>query len=175
METEVVVRQVTDGLQLTLRRLASLAGGVALTAAVIGAATFATGMWIFDRSRVAWGIIGGLLCLIPLAAALFARLLIRSTAKHSPDLVANVRSFLDTAGKSAKVLIDHDSGQPVSAYAKSFSALRSELSDQRKDLPALWAGVSAITRVPGLAALSVLGMVGVGALGTILLIGGLID
>ena len=47
--------------------------------------------------------------------------------------------------------------------------------DRRKELPALFIGVRAITRVPGLAAVAVLGSLGVGALGTILLIGSVID
>ena len=175
METDVVVRRVSDGLQLTLRRLASLAGGIAVVAALIGAATFATGMWIFERSRPTWAILGGIICLVPVGAALIARFAIGLAAKHSPELVDNVRSFLGTPGNSARVLIDHDTGQPVAASAKSLSGLKSELIERRKELPALWAGVSAITRVPGLAAISVLGIVGVGALGTILLIGGLID
>lgn len=175
METDVVVRQVTDGLQLTLRRLAGLAGGIAMVAALVGAATFATGMWIFERSRGTWTVVGGIICLVPVGAALVARFAIRSAAKHSPELVDNVRSFLGTAGSSAKVLIDHDTGQPVAAYSKNLGGLKTELMHQRKELPALWAGVSAITRVPGLAAISVLGIIGVGALGTILLIGGLID
>jgi hypothetical protein len=175
METDVVVRRVSDGLQLTLRRLASLAGGIAIVAAMVGAATFATGMWIFERSRGTWGIVGGIICLVPVGAALIARFAIGSAAKHSPALISDVRSFLGTAGASATVLIDHDTGQPVAASAKSFSVLKAELMERRKELPALWAGVSAITRAPGLAAISVLGIVGVGALGTILLIGGLID
>lgn len=175
METDVVVRQVSDGLLSTLRRLAGLAGGIAIVALLVGAATFATGMWIFDRSRGTWAVIGGIICLVPVGAAVIARFAIRSAAKHSPALIDDVRSFLGTAGNSAKVLIDHDTGQPVAAYAKSFGSLKTELMEQRKELPALWAGVSAITRVPGLAAISVLGIVGVGALGTILLIGGLID
>ena len=175
METDVVVRRVSDGLQLTLRRLASLAGGIAMVATLVGAATFVTGLWIFERSRSTWGIVGGMICLVPIGAALIARFVIGSAAKHSPELMNDVRSFLGTAGSSATVLIDHDTGQPIAAYAKSFSALKTELMEQRTQLPALWAGVSAITRVPGLAALSVLGIVGVGALGTILLIGGLID
>lgn len=175
METDVAVRRVSDGLQLTLRRLASLAGGIAVVATLVGAATFATGMWIFERSRGTWAVVGGIICLVPVGAALIARFAIGSAAKYSPELMNDVRSFLGTSGKSAKVLIDHDTGQPVATSAKSFGGLKTELMEQRKELPALWAGVSAITRVPGLAAISVLGIVGVGALGTILLIGGLID
>lgn len=53
--------------------------------------------------------------------------------------------------------------------------LHSELLARRRELPALFAGVRAITSVPGLAAIAAIGMVAVGGLGTILLIGGIID
>lgn len=176
METDVVVRRVSDGLQLTLRRLSSLAGGLALMATIVGAATFATGLWIFKGSgRPTWIVIGGFLCLVPVAAALFARWLVSRTANHAPELVANVRAFLSSSTRSAKVLLDHDTGQPVATYTKSFSALKPDLAQRRKELPALFLGVKAITTVPGLAAIAILGVIGVGALGTILLIGGLID
>ena len=176
METDVVVQRVSDGLQQTLRRISSLAGGLAVMATLISGATFATGLWIFKGTgRPKWIIIGGALCLVPVCAALFARVLVGRTAKHAPELVNNVRAFLGSSSKSAKVLIDHDTGQPVASYAKNLSGLRGELDQRRKELPALFAGVKAITSVPGLAALTVVTMIGVGALGTILLIGGLID
>ena len=176
METDVVVRRVSDGLQQTLRRLSSLATGVAVFATVVGAATFVTGLWVFEGTgRPKWIIIGGLVCLVPVGAALVARMLLRTTAKHTAELVSNVRSFMNGSAQSAKVLIDHDTGQPVSAYAKNFTQLRGELNLRRKELPALFAGVRAIISVPGLAALAVIGTLAVGALGTVLVIGGLID
>ncbi|MBI4882944.1 MAG: hypothetical protein HY826_02695 [Actinobacteria bacterium] len=175
METEVVVRRVSDALQQTFRRLSTLATGVGILAFLIGAATFATGLWIFDESRGTWAVIGGALCGIPLLAALLGRHLVRRTAKHAPELVADVRSFLDTSVKSAQVLIDHDSGTPIAGYVKSFGELRRELRDRRKELPALFAGVKVITSVPGIAAIAVLGTLIVGGLGTVLLVGGIID
>lgn len=175
METDVVVRRVSDTLQQTFRRLTSLATGVGVIALLIGTATFATGWWIFDGSRSAWLAIGGAICVIPVFAALIGRHLVRRTAKRAPALVADVRSFLQTSTHSAQVLIDHDSGTPVGGYVKSFKTLRSELKVRRKELPALFAGVKAITSVPGLAAIAVLGTLLVGGLGTVLLIGGLID
>jgi len=176
MESELDVQRVTDGLQTTLRRLGSLAGGIAVVATLVGIATFLTGLMVFDgNGRPLWLIIGGVICVVPIAAAFTARFLVRSTAKHSPELIANVRQFIQTSTKSAQVLIDHDSGRPVAAYAKSFGDTRRELNHQRTELPALFAGVRAITSVPGLAALSVVGIVGVGLLGTVLLIGVLID
>ncbi len=174
METDVVARRVSDALQLTLNRLSSLATGVAVVAAVIGATTFATGWWLFPNNRTVWIIIGGVLCLIPVGAALFARVLLRITAKYAPQLINNVRVFLGGASPASRVLIDYDSGQTVVASSKSFTGLRSELDIRSAELPALWASVRAITSVPALAAISVLGMLGVGLMGTILLISGLL-
>ena len=73
------------------------------------------------------------------------------------------------------MLIDYDTGEPLASTAKSFEPLRSDLQTRRRDLPALYFGVRAITAVPALAAIALLGTLAVGALGTILLIGGLID
>ena len=170
METDVVVRRVSDGLQLTLNRLSSLATGVAVLAAAIGTATFATGWWLFADHRTAWVIIGGVICLVPVGAALIARVLLRITAKFAPQLIDNVRTFLGGASPGSRVLLDYDSGQRVIASSKTFTGLRTELRSRSTDLPALWAGVRAITSVPVLAAISILGMLGVGLLGTILLI-----
>ena len=73
MESDAVALRVGSGLQFTLRRLATLAYGIAVVAAVVGAATFATGLWVFEGDgRTTWIIIGGLLCLVPVAAALIA-------------------------------------------------------------------------------------------------------
>ncbi len=174
METDAVVRRVSDGLQLTLNRLSSLATGVAAIAAIIGAATFATGWWVFPNSRTAWIIIGGVICLIPVGAALIARLLLRLTAKYAPQLIDNVRTFLSGASPASQVLLDYDSGQPVIASSRTFTGLRNELNSRSGELPALWAGVRAITSIPGLAAIAILGMLGVGLLGTILLISALL-
>ena len=175
MESDAVALRVGSGLQFTLRRLATLAYGIAVVAAVVGAATFATGLWVFEGDgRTTWIIIGGLLCLVPVAAALIAWLLLRITAKYAPQLVDNVKTFLAGSSPATQVLIDYDSGQTVAASSRSFGALRGELTERSKELPALYAGVRAIISVPGLAALAVLGIIGVGLLGTVLLIGGLI-
>lgn len=175
MESDAVVRRVSDTMQQTFRRLTSLASGIAILALLIGGATFATGLWRFKGSRLSWVVIGGAICAIPVIAALIGRQLVHRTANHAPELVANVRKFLDTSAHSAQVLIDHDSGRPVAGSVKSFKTLRGELNERRKELPALFIGIKAITVVPGIAAIAVLGMLLVGGLGTVLLISGLIN
>ena len=175
---EQVAISASDGLRATLGRLASLVGVVIVITAVISTATFATGMWVFDGST-GWIVVGGAICLIPVGAAIVAWLYVRGAAKAAPRLLDDARMFLrsasGTSGSASGVLIDHDSGVALGMQAKTMGGLRQELFDRRKELPALFVGVRAITSVPGLAAIAVLGTVGVGLLGTILLIGGLID
>ena len=170
-----VAARVSDGLRNTLARVSTLALGVAAVAAIIGIATFAAGLWIFDGSRATWVLIGGALCVAPTVAALIAWFFVRTTAKVAPALLGDVRSLLGDSHSSANVLINYDTGERLTNTAKSFGTLRLDLKERRKQLPALYAGIRAICSVPGLVAIALLGTLAVGALGTILLIGGLID
>lgn len=74
----------------TLGRLRSLAGGFVVGTAVIALATFLTGWWVFDRSRGTWAVVGGILCLIPVIAALITRSLVAATAKAAPRLMTDI-------------------------------------------------------------------------------------
>jgi hypothetical protein len=170
-----VAIRISDGLRSILRRVGTLALGMAVIAALVGTATFATGLWIFDGSRTAWIVIGGAISFAPALAALSAWFMVRRTVKVAPKLVGDVRTLLDEKHGAADVLINYDTGERLTTTARTFQTLRPTLQQRRKQLPALYAGVRAITSVPGLAAIALLGTLAVGALGTILLIGGLID
>lgn len=170
---ERLANQATVNMRTTLVRLRSLAGGFLVVAAAIAVATFITGYWVFDKNRGAWLVIGGIICLIPLIAALVALYFVVRTAQAAPRLVGEVRQLIGESRQAASVLIDHDSGRPLATSAKSFTQLRTMLKDRRRELPALFAGVRALTSVPGLLAIALLGLLGIGALGTILLIVGL--
>jgi hypothetical protein len=172
-DIERIASTASAGLTRTLQRLSSLAAVVLLITAAVGAATFATGWWVFHGS-LGWLVVGGALCLVPIGAAATAWFYVRTTASSAPRLVDDVRSLVQQSTSAAGVLIDHDSGIALGAQAKSLAGLRRELIDRRSELPALFAGVRAITSVPGLAAVAVLGIALVGALGTVLLLVGLV-
>ena len=169
-DIDKLAAQVSDRLTDTLYRVRSLIGVVAIIAFVVAAATFATGMWAFGGNRTAWIVIGGVLCLIPIGAALMGLALVHTTAKAAPRLLGDVRTLIRDSRSTAGVLIDHDTGQRLTNAAKSFQTLRTDLKARRTELPALFAGVRAITSVPGLAAITVIGILIVGSLGTILLL-----
>jgi hypothetical protein len=168
-----VAMDVAAGLRLTLGRVATLVRGVAVVAVLIGVATFLTGWWVFDGS-IGWLVIGGLLCAIPAGAALLGWRMVNRTARTAGNLVADVRTLLSTSKGGADVLVDYDSGQSIAVTSRSFGNLRKELDARRTELPDLYAGVKAITGVPALAAIALLGILLLGLFGTVLLLAGLI-
>ncbi len=113
MKPEILPVEVSEGLQRTLRRLAGLVLRLAQLAGIVGAATFATGWWIFEGSRPAWIVLGGVLCMTPVASALTSWFLIHRTARLAPGFAQDVRMLADTSTKSVRVLLDHDTGRPI--------------------------------------------------------------
>lgn len=166
--------RVSDGIRSTLSRVSSFALGIAAATAVIGVATFATGLWVFDGSA-GWLVVGGALSFAPTAAALLAWFYVHATVKVAHALLPDVRTVMSESGTAKNVLINYDTGERVMNTARSFDPLQLDLRNRSKELPALYAAVRAICSVPALAAIAFLGTLAVGALGTILLIGGLID
>ena len=168
-----VAVRVSDGIRNTLARVSSLALGLAGLTFIIGSATFATGLWVFDGST-GWLVVGGALCFAPTVAALLAWFYVHATARLAHGLLGDVRTVMSESGAAKNVLIDYDTSDRIVSTARTFDPLQTDLRKRSKELPALYAGVRAICSVPALAGIALLGMLLVGALGTILLIGGLL-
>lgn len=178
-DIERIATSASAGMHRTVGKLSQVVIAALVVTLVIGAATFATGWWVFDGSA-GWAVVGGIICAAPFVAAVVAWWFVRATASRAGRLVTDLHTFLSTSGEgaaeSASLIIDAETGRTIGVRTgRSFRGLRQELVDRRRELPALFAGVRAIASVPGLAAIAVLGTLFVGALGTILLIGGLID
>lgn len=165
-----------DGLQTILRTMSRLAGRLASFALFVGIATFATGIWVFQGTgRAKWIVVGGFLCFGPAVAATLATYRVRRTADHAPRFATELKSLQQGGRALVDVLIDGDTGRPVGLSATTFSAVRGEIEQRRRDFPGLSTAMKAITTVPKLLIWATLGIVVAGGLGTILLIGGLID
>src|SRR6185295_16960504 len=95
-----VAVRVSDGIRNTLSRVSSLALGLAVLTFVIGSATFATGLWVFDGST-GWLVVGGAICFAPTVAALLAWIYVYSTFKLAPQLLDNVSKVLRESGSPA--------------------------------------------------------------------------
>ena len=171
MEPELVARQAGLRLQQGLAFVTGLAFRMMVFAIIVCVATFATGWWVFEGNE-GWIIVGGIVCAIPIVAGVRAWYMVRRAIKRAASLPAEIRRYTDSGGRDAQVLIDYDTGQPIGGYVRNFGTTGLDIDP--KVLPALWASVRALTRVPILAAITILGTLFLGALGTILLLVGLI-
>lgn len=168
-----IADRATDNVRGSLARLRPLVTGFVIITLVVCAATFATGYWVFDHHRTMWVAIGGVLCLIPLVAILQSLGYLWATLSRAPGLMGEITQLVNESSREASVLIDHDSGEPLVTSAGSFAQLRSLVTQRRDEFPALHASVRALTSVPGLLAITILGVVVVGLLGTVMFIVGL--
>jgi hypothetical protein len=174
MQVDVVTQQVGNAITFTLRRLATVAGGLAIFATSVSIATFATGWWVFSHSHTAWAVIGGVMCLIPALAGIVAWIIIRWAAHLAPRLLADIDTFLRTPSPAAQTLIDYDSGQPIAASARTFGSMKADVHARKSDIPALYVVVRSITIVPAMAGVALIGGLVLGAFGTFLLMIGLL-
>lgn len=173
-DVELLATRASDGLQALLARLASLTLGLVGLSLVVGAATYATGLWATDGSM--WTVVGLIICGLPVIWSALAWWRIKRTQRLAPGALVDLRDVIgDHQSRGAMgVLIDHDTQQPIVSTVRSLSAIRADLSSRQTDWPALWATLAAATTVPGLAALAVLGTLVVGVVGTVLLLAGLL-
>ncbi|MEY4176391.1 MAG: hypothetical protein RI900_3556, partial [Actinomycetota bacterium] len=95
MQYDIAARRAGDGIQMLLRRLAALVGGLALAAGCVGLATFVTGMWVF-RGSLGWVVLGLLLCAVPGVAAVIGWGLVRAAAHLAPRLLDDITAFMRT-------------------------------------------------------------------------------
>jgi hypothetical protein len=168
---DTAARQFTGFLDTTLRRLSSLAFGVATVTVLIAAATYATGMLAFDGSaRTVWIVVGAVACAVPAVAGVCAWLYVRTTIRHVPRLLNDVVSLLSHSQSAAAMVIDHDSGQPITTTARSLTKLSGTLQDAPGTYPALKSAVRAAIRVPAYLAVAVVTALIIGAFGTLLLL-----
>lgn len=173
-DLERVATDLSHGITTTLNKARRVAIRVMAITTAVGAATFLTGWWVYDGST-AWLILGGIVCAIPLASAVAAWLLLARTVRIGPRLLSELRTYLSTSTAPADLVIDHDSGLPLASRTKNYATFRSDLVSRRRDLPALFLGVRAITALPRLGIIAVVSLLAVGALGTLLLLDGLIN
>ncbi len=175
-QRERAARQFTTFIDVTMRRLSSLALSVAVVTGVIGLATYASGFLVFDgAAETAWILVGGVICLIPFAFGVAAWIYVRITLHHIPNLLSDVRSLIGQSRQAFAVVIDHDSGQPVTTTARSFTKLSNTIPSAPGMYPSLRSAVRAGMKVPWLVAITVVSALVLGAFGTMLFLVGLLS
>jgi hypothetical protein len=173
-ELDRVAQRTSTALRGSLGRLGRLVRGLAIGALVVGAATYATLLWVTDGDD--WVLLGAVICAAPFLAALVAWWRLSRTLAVAPKALDDLRTVLRDRQAVSRMgpLFDHDTQQPLGTSARSMGGIRHELRTRRRELPALFTTVQALVAVPGLAALAVIGTLLLGLVGTIMLVVGLL-
>ena len=174
-DVELLATRASDGLRTLLGRLGTLTFGLVVVCAAIGTASYASGFLATDGD--AWPIIGAVICFLPAALALLGWWRIKRAQRVAPTALHDLRTVIaDQQSRPAMgVLIEMDAGSRVVSTSRTMSGVLQELKSRRQDWPALVETLSAAATVPALIALAIVGMIGVGALGTVLLLIGLLS
>lgn len=162
------LQSLADDVATRLTGIADRAAGVTrgvglLTTASVGLA-YVVGLLVFPSPwRWAWAGVGLVLCAIPAFAIWTAHYRLRRIPKTFTETVADVRT-LAADGSVRRALYDlaerdpeQDRTSSLIELGKELNTLRTALGPKRETLTNLWANVTAITALPGLMALGVVG------------------
>ncbi len=163
------------GIGELLRRGRSLATMAAVTATIAGVfCLVAVGANTSGATRTAWIVLGVTVCAVPAGAAFLARLILER-ARRRTGLVADVRRLLDDPSARGAVAGFAGGRRRLLGSGRRLWALRRAVTDRRFELTDLWVTLLALTRLPLLAGIALIGslvlaMVGVLA-GAVAIIG----
>lgn len=167
-----------DLVALRLRRIAeratTLTRGVELFALAAGALAFAVGLFVFPPSwRITWVIWGIGACALPAIIALFADLRLRRVLRTVPETARELRTIhKDSQIRKAMIDLadrddDHEARTPLIKLGSELNSLRRAISSQREQVINTWRNVTALTSLPAMVALAVVGMFALLALSAI--------
>ncbi len=136
--------------------LASACGGLAY---LVGALVF-RGSW-----RYAWLVVGLIICAAPAWALWQAFRRLQKATEALPRTAAELQSLTGdrTVRDALYTLVerpDDAASAPLIALGKELNTLRSAVSSHRKELFDLWETITAVTALPGLMALGIVGSFG---------------
>lgn len=161
-----IAELTSERLGAVIDRARPVARGVALLASACGGLAYVVGCLVIHGVwRYVW-IVGGLvLCAAPAWALWLAFRRLRRANAALPTTVRQLQSLRgDREVRNALYEIvetDHDSQTtPLVTLGKDLNRLRKAVSGHREQLSGLWETISAITTLPGLMALGIVGSFG---------------
>ena len=147
-------------------RARPVAKGVALLASACGGLAYLVGALVLRGTwRVGWLAAGLFICGLPALALWIAFRRLWRAAKLLPTTAIQLQGL--TADRTIRDALyelvergDDARTAPLVTLGKSLNRLRTAVSSHRKDLAGLWLTVTAVTTLPGLMALGIVGSFG---------------
>jgi ABC-type multidrug transport system fused ATPase/permease subunit len=162
------LQSLADDVATRLTSIADRASNVTrgiglLTTASVGLA-YVVGLLVFPSPwRWVWAVVGLVLGAIPVVAISTAHRRLRRIPKTFTETVADVQTLMADAGVRSALydLVERDPEKDRTSslieLGKELNTLRVALAPKRETLTNLWANITAITTLPGLMALGVVG------------------
>ncbi|MCU1393684.1 MAG: hypothetical protein JWM34_2112 [Ilumatobacteraceae bacterium] len=174
-----VAELATDHIAAVVDRARPVARGVALLSTATGGLAYLVGCLVVHGSwRYAWMVVGLLVCGAPAWALWTAFRRLRRAAAAIPGIAAKLQSLTgDRPVRDALYeLAEHPqdpNAAPLTGLGKELVKLRSAVGAHKRDLLDLWQTITAVTTLPGLLALGILGSFGLLILSVVFVLAGL--
>lgn len=161
-----IAQLASDRIGAVVARARPVARGVALLASACGGLAYLVGALVFRGGwRYGWLIVGLVICAAPAWSLWQAFRRLRRATEALPRTAAQVQSLTGdrTVRDALYTLVEQPEdvqSAPLIALGKELNTLRSAVSPHRKELFDLWATITAVTTLPGLMALGIVGSFG---------------
>jgi hypothetical protein len=173
-DVDQLARQTSALLSNLARKGMALATGLAVVTLLVGGLSYLTGLAGLDGSaRSAWTVIGAVMLVGAVGAPLLARWRLAGVHRRIDTLVGEIRTLITRDPDAQRVVIETvaiddqpaeiSDLRPVVYDSRQFNRLRTV--SLGNDLRALPAALIAVGKLPGLLAISLLGIVVFGLLG----------
>jgi hypothetical protein len=156
-ELDDLARRAVDGVTRLAARAARFAGSVFVVATLVGTVSFLLGMAALDGGiETVWTVLGLLFGAIAVGGSFLARWRLMSVRRHAGELVAEVRTLLESGNTATRTVIDtveadeQHRGGSVLVVSRDFFSLRAAVGDRTNDFRQLMSAVTAVTSFPGL-------------------------
>lgn len=174
-----VAQLATDHIAAVVDRARPVARGVALLASVTGGLAYLVGLLVFHGGwRFGWAVVGLLICAGPAWALWTAFRRLRRAALAIPGIATKLQSLTgDRAVRDALYGLAENpqdaTSAPLTGLGKELVSLRSAVGGHRRELIDLWQTITAVTTLPGLLALGIVGSFGLLILSVVLVLAGI--
>jgi hypothetical protein len=163
-ELDDLARRAVEGVTRLAARATRFAGFVFVAAALVGTASFLLGLAALDGGiRTVWIVLSLVFGGISVGGSFVARWRLASVARHASELVAEVRSLLESGQAATRTVIDtmdadeRQQGGSLLVESREFFSLRDAVGDRVNEFRQLASAVTAVTSFPAL----VLGAIGI--------------
>lgn len=155
-----------ERIRLVIERARPIARGVALLASACGGLAYVVGALVLHGGwRIAWLVVGLVVCAAPAFALWTSFRRLRRATAWLPAAVAQLQALTtDRQARNALYELvergEDPNTAPLLSVGKSLNRLRKVVSSHRREMTGLWQTVNAVTTLPGLLVLGIVGSFG---------------